>query len=305
MRLLIGYDGSECARAAIADLKRAGLPDDCQALVLSAVDSRIPRVSEGSDDRAQAVGAARARADAAAAKLKQVAEQAAGELRGLFPGWKVETKVVIDTPSWAIIKHAEGQDGGVFGGRADLVVVGSHGHGALKRLLLGSISHKVVTSVRCSTRIARGRRTESASRPLRLLVGTDGSANSLAAIDRVAAREWPAGTEIIVATADESTAAFDPVVGVIPIVIDEKWAIETARAGAARLTRPGLKVGVRTGVGLAHHVLLDIATTEQADCVFVGAQGMGAVERWLLGSVSASLAVHAPCTVEIVHPRVG
>jgi hypothetical protein len=36
MKVLIGYDGSDCATAAIRDLRRAGLPNHAQALVLSA-----------------------------------------------------------------------------------------------------------------------------------------------------------------------------------------------------------------------------------------------------------------------------
>ena len=42
MKILIAYDGSECADAALIDLQRAGLPDDAEALVLSAVDVFIP-----------------------------------------------------------------------------------------------------------------------------------------------------------------------------------------------------------------------------------------------------------------------
>jgi len=33
MKLLIRYDGSECANAAIEDLRFAGLPDDTEALI--------------------------------------------------------------------------------------------------------------------------------------------------------------------------------------------------------------------------------------------------------------------------------
>lgn len=38
MKILLGYDGSESADAALHDLKRAGLPDEAEALILSVAD---------------------------------------------------------------------------------------------------------------------------------------------------------------------------------------------------------------------------------------------------------------------------
>lgn len=46
MRILIGYDGSESADAALADLRHAGLPRDAEALILSVADvMRMPALS--------------------------------------------------------------------------------------------------------------------------------------------------------------------------------------------------------------------------------------------------------------------
>ena len=38
MKILIGYDGSECADAAIDELRRAGLPSEATAIVLSVIE---------------------------------------------------------------------------------------------------------------------------------------------------------------------------------------------------------------------------------------------------------------------------
>ena len=40
-----------------------------------------------------------------------------------------------------------------------------------------------------------------------------------------------------------------------------------------------------------------------ADCIFVGARGVRGLERFLLGSVSTTVATNAHCSVEIVHRR--
>jgi nucleotide-binding universal stress UspA family protein len=42
MRILIAYDDSDYAKAAIDDLQRAGLPRDATALVISVVDTLLP-----------------------------------------------------------------------------------------------------------------------------------------------------------------------------------------------------------------------------------------------------------------------
>jgi hypothetical protein len=47
--LLIGYDGSEHADAAIDDLQRAGLPQDVEAIVLTVVDAFLPPAGDPKD----------------------------------------------------------------------------------------------------------------------------------------------------------------------------------------------------------------------------------------------------------------
>jgi hypothetical protein len=42
MKILIGYDGSECADAALEDLKGAGLPKTAEALVMTMADVFLP-----------------------------------------------------------------------------------------------------------------------------------------------------------------------------------------------------------------------------------------------------------------------
>ena len=42
MRILIGYDGSESADAALDDLRRAGLPREVEALIVSVGEVMMP-----------------------------------------------------------------------------------------------------------------------------------------------------------------------------------------------------------------------------------------------------------------------
>jgi nucleotide-binding universal stress UspA family protein len=63
-------------------------------------------------------------------------------------GVSVTSKVLEGDPAEAILEEAERWD-------ADLVVVGSHGYGRLKRRLLGSVSQALALHARCSVEIVR------------------------------------------------------------------------------------------------------------------------------------------------------
>jgi nucleotide-binding universal stress UspA family protein len=65
-------------------------------------------------------------------------------------GIRVETLVREGDPGTEIIQEAETWP-------ADLIVVGSHGHQGLKRLLLGSVAHYVTNHAPCSIEIVRAR----------------------------------------------------------------------------------------------------------------------------------------------------
>jgi len=158
MKILIGYDGSEHSDTALEDLKRAGLPRDCEILIALVGDLLMssPEISEiieqALPSRRVASGLKRAQthAERVTQEAKDAAERAKKRVRTLFPEWKVRADVMIGTPAWVLIDAADEW-------KADLVVVGSQGHSALKRLFLGSVSKRVVTDARCSVRVARPR----------------------------------------------------------------------------------------------------------------------------------------------------
>ncbi|PSL57226.1 nucleotide-binding universal stress UspA family protein [Saccharothrix carnea] len=75
-----------------------------------------------------------------------VAESFAGPL-ARHPGVRAERVVSLARPSQALVEEAEG---------ASLLVVGSHGHGALRRALLGSVSHAMLHHAPCPLAVVRG-----------------------------------------------------------------------------------------------------------------------------------------------------
>lgn len=305
MKILIGYDGSEHAQSALADLARAGLPGAVEAEILSAADVWVPPagmegIETGLLPVSIAVERARAQAAAATAAAQQTAGEGAARLKELFAGWNVHGAGVADSPAWAVIKRA-----GDWG--ADLVVIGSHGHSAISRLLLGSVSQKILVESQCSVRIGRRSKRE-AGEPARLLIGIDGSPDSEAAVEAVAARTWPEGSEVRLATAIDlkiATAMLGPAETRAKWVHEgetEVWVGQMLGAMGERLREAGLTVSTLEREGDPKDLLLGEAQSWEADAIFLGARGHSLVERLIVGSVAASVAARAHCSVEVVRP---
>ncbi|MDQ5844696.1 MAG: universal stress protein, partial [Acidobacteriota bacterium] len=196
MKILIAYDGSDCAEAALDDLQRAGLPLEAEAQILSVAEVWLPPPPPSSYEIVEEARQVKVPADlkrvyskgcAAAKEAHAMAERARDRVKTNFPGWKVSADSSCGSPAWEVVFRADEW-------KSDLVVVGSHGRTALGRFVLGSVSQRVLTEAKCSVRIARGRIEEPGS-PVRIIVGIDGSPGSEEAVRAVAARTWPPGSE--------------------------------------------------------------------------------------------------------------
>ena len=307
MKLIIAYDGSESSDAAIADLQWAGLPKDVDALIMSLADVFLPPpINEEIDDTfpfqvPSGVLRAHARAEHAVEQAQVLAKQASDKVRESFPQWKIRHEAYADSPAWAVIKKADEW-------KPDLVVVGAQGHSLMGgRLILGSVSQRILYEATCSVRIARSRRERAGSLP-RIVIGVDGSTYSGAAIDAVGKREWPKGTQVRLLTVVDTVMPVpaDPSEPAnlkwIEVEHEEDWdqVHKIFEPAVEKLRSAGLDAAVMIRRGNPKDQVLEEAETWDADCVFLGAKGIRGVDRLLLGSVSSAVAARAHCSVEIV-----
>ncbi|HSK64536.1 MAG TPA: universal stress protein, partial [Pyrinomonadaceae bacterium] len=202
-KLLIAYDGSTCSDAAFADLKRAGLPEEVEAVILTVANVFLPPDDQISDDEILSPGAVamvselQHEAKEALNQAHAIAAQGAARVQKMFPGWTVSVRAEGDSPAWSVIKTASRL-------HADLIVEGGHRHpSAGGRLIMGSTSQRVLYEAECSVRLARcsGQPHDG---PVRLVVGCDGSPEACAAVDAIASRTWPADSEVRVVTAGDA-----------------------------------------------------------------------------------------------------
>jgi nucleotide-binding universal stress UspA family protein len=307
MKILIAYDGSSHADAALDDLQRAGLPQEAEALILSVADVWTwpsPK-DDAREARAQemdiiSLNKARAQSDQAVEGARKLAVQAGERIKAAFPLWRVDAEGCGDSPAWAVIKQADEWE-------ADLVVVGSQDRPALRRLMLGSVSQKVLYEARCSVRVGRARPRGDDS-PLRIIIGVDGSPGAEAAVNAVAGRNWPIGTEARVISAHSPQTLLAIAHFIQPVLVaarehsDDRSAMAQTIAdlSAEKLRAAGIAASAIAREGDPRLVLLDEAEEWQADSIFVGARGLRRIKRFLLGSVSGGVAAQANCSIEVV-----
>ena len=313
MRLLIAYDGSECADSALDDLTHAGLPKTGEALVMSVAEVWLPPPPPSAHEIVQMATTPKGplglerkymAASQAVTDADGMAAKAARQFQAKFPKWEVRHEAVWGSPNWEVFAKAEEW-------RADLIVAGSHGRSALGRLVLGSISQWLLNEARCSVRVARGKLDEP-DFPVRLLLALDGSRNAEKALEQVMARNWPAKSEVRVVTVDQPLE-LTYVGGMAPPLSDSvesfnkkvhKRSQRMVDAAAKKLKAAGLRAMADVIEGDPKKVLVQVAEEWRADCIFVGATGLtNRFERFFLGSTAAAVAARAHCSVEVVRIR--
>ena len=311
MRLLIGYDGSESGDAALSDLRRAGLPRDVEALIVSVADvmktptmSSYELVEQALVSRRVTSGIILAQAQAAQAleEAGQFASKASDRVQTLFPEWDVRAEVLPGNAAHGLIGKADEWE-------PDLVVVGSQGRSAVGRLLLGSVSKKLVTDLKSSVRVVRRAPDQADHVPPRIIVGVDGSTQAEKAVRTVGSRVWPHGTEVRLVAVEDGTSP-RTISGILPTAAELIKGSNDEAAFAARtmvewaeneLSAIGLRTSVVFGKGDPQRVLVDEARKWKADSIFVGSRDFSsALERFRFGSVSTALVTSAPCSVEVV-----
>jgi nucleotide-binding universal stress UspA family protein len=204
------------------------------------------------------------------------------------PGAEVESELLRGDPRLALIRASKD---------AELLVVGSHGLGGSRELLLGSVALGVPGQATCPVAVIRKMRAKPRNE---VVVGVDGSPGGAAAIEFAFAEAGLRGAELHAVHAwSEPFAGYD--VGAMPTVTDQAGAqrLLLAEAVAGRSERyPEVKLVEHIERG--HPVQVLKRASIGADLLVVGSRGRGNVAGLLLGSVSHALLHHAPCPLLVV-----
>jgi len=285
-RVVVATDGSANGQAAVAGA--VAFPWPARANVQGVVARSLPTL--GGRWSSPVWAAVREGFDRAAA-------QAQRQLRRRWPTAEV---VALDKPPVeAILAEARG---------ARAIVVGTRGHGALGRLVLGSVSRGVVRGASSCTLVVKGR-----PRTIRhLLIGLDGSANARRAIEFVASLRLPRGGRVTLVRVLEPVRVGS--IGLMPAGVrgalarelvavrkEQTLAVRRDLARAATvLKRAGWHVRSAIRWGVPADELVAAVHAAGAHVLVVGARGTGGVARLLLGSVAEGVLSSSRAPVLVV-----
>ena len=175
---------------------------------------------------------------------------------------------------------------------AEMVVVGSHGHGGLAGSLLGSVSWRVASHGQGRIVVVRGQWRPVNQSPGPVVAGIDGS---------------PESQDALTFAFEEAALRDVPLVAVCALADAPGLLGATARMEEdfSRLlapqekTHPEVTVLRQVVFGPPRTALL--AAASEAQMLVVGARGLGGLDGMSLGSVAATLVHHSPCPVAVVH----
>ena len=189
-------------------------------------------------------------------------------------------------------------------------MIGAHEGGDFARPCLGSTARSVVRHAPCSVEIVRPRSSELAKPGLKILVATDGSEFSTAALRSVAGRPWPNGTEIKVISVPEFILLkeFSYLATHEIEEFDDLGA--ASMEDAKRCVMAGVEIFSGSGLQVRgevpefeerpYQVILHEANQWHADLIVLGSHGRGGFDRVMMGSVAEAVAFQAHSSVEII-----
>jgi nucleotide-binding universal stress UspA family protein len=292
MRVLIAFDGSVGAAQAVALCEGIDWPAGSMIRVVSVMEPTTLQLLPW------AMGAAPPVLEQDVIACIE-AEQSTVVGRLSAPDRVVDAVLLRDRPASGLVDQAR-----EFA--ADLVIVGSRGHGPIVSLLLGSVSAEVVDHAPCPVLVARRSTLE------RVAFATDGSTTAAAAEDVLA--HWPIFASVPIRVVSVADVVRPWTTGVAPTMYTQvlnAYAKDVAEAeaehlgiatgSAKRLADAGRWADAEMRKGDAAAEIIAVAQESSADLVVVGSRGQTGLKRIVLGSVARNVLAGSDASVLVIH----
>lgn len=148
---------------------------------------------------------------------------------------------------------------------------------------------------------------------MKVIIAVDDSPYSMNVVDAVLHRQWPKGTQFKVLTVVEPVCCDeDAEPEIVNLISDltERRKKSSIRLGERIRHRieyafPEMSVHVEIREGLPRTEIINAAVDWSADKILLGAHGKDVCPHNLIGSVSRSVALQSPCSIEIIRAKSG
>ena len=189
---------------------------------------------------------------------------------------------------------------------AGLIVVGSRGHGGIRRALMGSVSDSVVRHAHCPVLVVRDGESERDFLPGRILLAVDGSEEASTAAQTAAELAERTDSELHVVHVGEVEPVFHPERHGYRARYEElqEEARRLLEGQVGEIEAAGVTVSrAYLRMGRPDEEIVGLAEEIGADLIATGSRGVGGMRRALMGSASDSVVRHAHCPVLVVRPK--
>jgi nucleotide-binding universal stress UspA family protein len=289
MKILFAIDGSDCSKEVI----ETGLKLNCAP----GTELKVAAVSQVIETLAVLPGLKEKELEA----VTRLVDDVQADLAAAHPEATVTGAVLDGFAVEEILDLSESW-------KADLIVLGTHGRKGLSNFLLGSVARAVLLHARCAVRIVRTGAKERKGFA-NVILALDDSEHSKHLIEHVIALPWQDNVQfhcVHVVREAESDLILDPDAWFgSPLTQQRESAVSLHQnwvESAAKKINTALgpeKAHAEVLIGDARSQLIELARRWPADLIMLGSHGRNAIQKLILGSVSESVASHAPCSVEI------
>lgn len=277
--ILVGFDGSEFSKAAVIESSHWIRRHGGKLILVHAVDFEEAgiAVTQKQKEKSLAIG-------------KNICLQS-WETATVEFGIEAESIVCEGEPSEIIIDIAQEKD-------SDLIALGTHGRRGLKKLLMGSVTSKVIVNSPCDVLVVKKSCSECTGKYESILAPFDGSEFSKRALNKaclLAKNDDAVVTVLYVMPRYEEMIGFFRTKAIERSMIEEATRMLSSAQGLA--SKHGITIRTEMAEGHADEIIVQTADRLENDLIVIGSYGWKGISKLIMGSTTERVIMNAACPV--------
>lgn len=277
--ILVGFDGSEYSKAAVIESSHWIRRHGGRLILVHAVDFDEEETAVTQEQKEK-------RLDIGKNICLQSRETAIVEF-----GIEAESIVCEGDPSEIIIDIAQEKD-------SDLIALGTHGRRGLKKLLMGSVTSKVIVNSPCDVLVVKKSCSECTGKYESILAPFDGSEFSKRALNKACLLSK---NDDAVVTVLYVMPRYEEMIGFFRTKAIERSMIEEANKmlGSAQdlASKHGIILKTEISEGHADDMIVQTAIRLENDLIVIGSYGWKGISKLIMGSTTERVIMNAACPV--------